>query len=237
MRRRLTSLLLLTVAVAAAAAGCGSTSTTLTEPGGVKGQEPPGSIPTATRAPGTSAVPAIEVPLGSTAGRPGAEPGSTPPSPPTTCVSVPASTAPGGRGGGELICSSPGDSGAPPASSPMTTVPSDAAGNPLPAMPSPDATHGVVVVSTGGSPCPASAQQCVAMYAIVPATVTFTPPDGQAVPPVAIVSTGRTGVLLSPGAWQVAATPSAGNRTCAPQPVTVTAGATVEISIDCALPG
>ncbi len=258
MHRRTTTALLLTAALAApfsaALAGCGKSDTGLTEAGGVKGQEPPATlrgagIPDATAPPQDVIPPSSgqsvdgSPPTSTAAGGgvgpvPTPVPGAVPPAPPTTCVSAPATTAAGQKGGGEIVCSSPGDPGGAgdSSASPPTTIPGPDSGPYPTPYPTPDATHGVVLVSTGGSPCPASAQQCVAMYAIIPAQITLTPASGQA-PSVTFSSSGSGGTLIAPGTWQVTAVPTTGDRSCTPGTVTAVAGTTVNVSIDCVLPG
>ena len=238
--------LLFSAAVLAAAAGCATTTTT--ETGGAGGN-PSGSGSTAPSLP-----PKTTAPSGKAQCTPAYDPdhpttiapfdcgsgtglgGTTthPNLPPTTCVAAPASTAPGVKGGGELICSSPGDDGS-VSSPPMTdtTIP-----GPGPSIAQPDATHGALTIVTGGSPCPKSAEACVAMFQVVPAKIHLENVGSAAT--VDGETSGREGMLslqLEPGTWRITATPIEGDRTCTGQEVMINAGETTSISVDCALPG
>jgi hypothetical protein len=248
-RRHIVRTVLFIAIVLATAAGC--TKTTTTETGGASslGSTAPGT--------GANAMPGATAPNRSGTTSPagpkcgpvysedsttvplppicGSEGGATthPTAPPTTCVSAPATTGVGTKGGGELICSSPGDDGS-VSSPPMTdTVP----GRERP-IAQPDATHGALSIVTGGSPCPKSADTCVAMFQIVPAKVHLEQVGGSATADGE--TAGMEGLLslqLDPGTWRITAIPIAGDRACSAQDVTITAGEATSVSVDCALPG
>ena len=104
----------------------------------------------------------------------------------------------------------------------------------MPARLQPDATHGALSGTTGGSPCPRSAEMCVAMYQLVPATIAVMPAGGGTMV-TTVESDGGFSVLLNPGTYTLQTKATAGDRTCADQTVTITARESTDISIDCAL--
>lgn len=155
------------------------------------------------------------------------EPG-VPGGPTTTCVRGPATTALGQRGGGEITCSTIPPADGSVSSPPMTdtTIPVE----PVTRL-QPDATRGVLRGTVGGAACPATAEQCIDLYRLVPARVDISGPTTAAAHTAGMENLFQ--LLLPPGRYQVVAVPDAAGETCVPTTIDVVVGQAVDVSVDC----